>query len=74
MPRDVAMITVTKVCPICDRPCDTPVERDDFYRWRAGAYVQDVWPDKDPAWRERLVSGTHDACWEWMFPSGDEEE
>jgi len=74
MPANVNTITVRKVCPVCDEPCETPVEATDFYRWRQGEYVQVVWRDKTPAWRERLVSGTHAKCWAWMFPPDDDEE
>jgi hypothetical protein len=40
-------------------------------RWRAGEFVQDVFPDMSAAEREALVSGTHANCFEEMFPEDE---
>ena len=38
-------------------------------RWRAGEYVQSVWPEMSASARELLMTGTHPACWDAMFGS-----
>lgn len=42
-----------------------PVKVD---RWQSGEFVQVVWPEMTPDERELLISGTHPACWEELFP------
>lgn len=62
--------------PQC-RHCTTPpelvyLEPAKVARWHAGEHVQQVWPELPAADRELLLTGTHDACWQAMFPKDGE--
>ena len=74
MPAGMKTMTISKICPVCSKACETSVESKRYYQWmHNGKYVQDVWPEQSPAWRERLISGTHEKCWAWMFPEEEED-
>jgi hypothetical protein len=36
-------------------------------------YVQDSFPDLSADLREQIISGIHPACWDKIFPGGDDE-
>jgi hypothetical protein len=45
---------------------------DAFTEWRAGAFIQQAWPEADAGTRELLISGTHPACWEELWKDDDD--
>jgi len=61
----------TPPCPVCGLRSEMTIPAGSLARWRAGEYVQDVFPDMHADDRELLVSGTHPACWDSLF--GEEE-
>ncbi len=62
------MLFTTARCVVCGKPSIVTLEVDKFLRWRAGEHVQDVWPEKTPGEREVLINGTHDECFNKLFP------
>ena len=61
----------TPPCAVCGLRSEFMLPAGDIARWRAGEYVQDVFPDMTIDDRETLISGTHSACWDTLF--GEEE-
>lgn len=37
-------------------------------------FIQKALPNRSPDERELLITGTHPACWDAMFPPEDEED
>jgi len=62
----------TRPCIRCKQRSVIVVEDREYERWRAGAFVQDAFPNLSLTSRELIVSGTHEACWRTLF--GEEEE
>lgn len=62
-------------CPWCkEDPSYMLLDPRKVKRWQGGEYVQNVWPEMDVDQRELLITGTHPACWNAMFPEEDEDE
>lgn len=58
---------------MCRRTQAIELDRVRYERWyKQKELIQNVWPEKTPDERELLITGTHDTCWEQLFP--DEEE
>lgn len=69
------MVTVTTPrCPVCKHGAIMELPDDGYARWRAGAYVQDAFPDLNSDERELLVSGTHAHCWLVLFGSEEDDD
>jgi transcriptional regulator GlxA family with amidase domain len=51
------------------------LDRSAVTRWQEGENIQNAFPDMSAADREILISGTHAACWDKLFPGeeGDDE-
>ena len=62
----------TPPCMGCDQSSVVPLEDDKYARWKLGAFIQQVWPEKSDEERELIMTGTHPACWNEMF--SDEED
>jgi hypothetical protein len=45
-----------------------------YVSWRAGAFVQDAFPDVPKEYREMFISGTCPECFERMFGSFDDDD
>lgn len=66
--------TITMTCNMCQQPATVEnVSVDALQRWRAGEHIQNAFPDMSAGDREILISGTHDECWNKLFPPDDEE-
>lgn len=65
------LITFNVTCPQCRQITAITVERDKLQQWRAGTYVQRIWPELTPDQRELLVTGTHPQCFDAMFKDED---
>jgi hypothetical protein len=58
----------TKTCTVCDEYELWVLDRAAVERWRGGDLIQDVFPDMSVNDREMLITGTHPACWDNLFP------
>jgi hypothetical protein len=63
------------LCPLCQTVAQVLVPgMEEYLLYRAGAYVQDVFPELTPGQRETLISGCHEACFDAQWPDEDEED
>lgn len=63
----------TKTCQICNHYEVLSLDRQAVANWQAGELIQNVFPDMSIGDRELLISGTHPACWDKLFPREEEE-
>ena len=61
----------TPACIICHKSSNLWVGLESFVSWRHGKLIQDAFPDSSLDFREMLISGTHPACWDSMYPDED---
>lgn len=54
-------------CPVCGKQAQVRMPVAAAERWRAGALLQEAWPDGAPDLRELLISGTHSYCWDRLY-------
>lgn len=66
------IVVRTPPCFACGKPGSIQVPRAGFDDWQAGSLVQHALPALSAAERELLISGTHPACWDALFPEDDE--
>lgn len=71
---ETMVVYETARCIVCNETSQITVASGDLFRWRCGAFVQDVWPQWTPAERERMITGTHPACWDEMFGDDDDDD
>ena len=55
---------ITHPCPRCGATSTLRVPKINFDKWQAGAFIQDAFRDYSPDFRELLMSGYHDECFE----------
>lgn len=68
-------ITVmTPRCVVCKEVTYVSLVREKYEAWQGGAFIQDAFSDLSVSDREMLISGTHPACWDRLFPAGSEWE
>jgi len=60
----MATITFTKKCIWCGKAHIFSEDAERVARWRSGAYIQNVFPEKSADERETMVSGTCPECWD----------
>ncbi len=61
------MISVgTSACFVCETTAIVVLTEEEYSRISSGMAVQDALPDRDAAFRELLVSGVHEHCWETL--------
>lgn len=58
----------TKPCPMCQKVHQIDVLKEDYEKYRAGAFVQVAFPEMLPEMRELLISGTCPQCFAILFP------
>lgn len=64
----------TKPCMHCGLSSKVEMTAQQHYRYyEQREFVQNVFPDWTPDQRELLISGTHPACWDAMFPEEDDD-
>jgi hypothetical protein len=68
------IVVRTKTCTVCGEYEVWSLDRELVNRWQGGENIQDVFPDMNEGDRELLISGTHPACWDKLFPGEEEEE
>ncbi len=62
------MKITTKLCPKCRKASTVDVDPHALLAWRRGLLIQEAFPDLSVDDRELLITGTHPACWDEMFP------
>jgi len=62
----------TKTCMVCDKYEVWSLDREAVTRWQEGENIQSAFPDMKAADREVLITGTHPACWDKLFPAEGE--
>lgn len=60
---EMAITTLVNRCFMCGKINNIEVDRDKLARWRAGALIQQVWPEKTDSERELMMTGIDDECW-----------
>ena len=61
-----------KTCIFCHKGSPLmKVDRERFYEWQNGTYIQNAFPEMTVNDRELLMTGTHSECWDKMM--GEEE-
>lgn len=63
----ISKIVITKTCPVCGTDHTVEVDPVAYGRWKAGAFIQDAFPDMPKDQREILMTGIDQACWDRMF-------
>jgi len=59
---------------VCDEYELWVLDRAAVERWQAGENIQSAFPDMSVNDREILITGTHPACWDKLFPTEGEDE
>jgi hypothetical protein len=68
------IIIKTKPCCVCNEYEVWSLDRQAVTKWQEGELIQNAFPDMSMQDREILISGTHPACWEKLFPGEDSDE
>ena len=64
----------TKTCGVCNEYEIWSLDRQAVERWQGGELIQNAFSDMSMGERELLISGTHPACWDKLFPGEGEGE
>ena len=64
----------TKTCSVCDEYELWVLDRVAVEKWQAGEYLERAFPNMSIEDREILISGTHAACWDKLFPGEEDDE
>jgi hypothetical protein len=67
------IVVRTKTCTVCGEYEVWSLDRELVNRWQGGENIQLVFPDMNESDREILISGTHAACWDQLFPKEMQE-
>ena len=63
-------ITLTNICPFCNKAHTITVDRKEYYDGlvarECGALIQDAFPNFTPSEREMIMTGICDKCWDNM--------
>ena len=62
------IVVKTKTCHVCGKYELWSLSRKAVENWQAGEYIQNAFPDMSMEDREVLITGTHPACWDKLFP------
>jgi hypothetical protein len=66
------MILITPRCQICGKNGEMEVDAMTFTSWQLGTLIQDAFPTLSDGEREMIQTGTHEECWEVLFPPENE--
>lgn len=71
---ETEMVTVkTPPCAHCGKDGEVTLPKAAWVRYQEdGAFIQVAWPEGTAGEREQLISGTHPACFDEMFPPDEE--
>ena len=62
------MKVTTPPCISCGETSEVEVDSNRYQAWQAGTLIQNAFPAFTADERELLMTGTHPACWNAMFP------
>lgn len=62
------IVTDVRFCPVCHGKTELKLDKTLWVRWMSGELIQHVWPEWSVEERELLISGTHAACWDELYP------
>lgn len=67
------MVTIIapRNCIVCGEFATLEVTEDERLALETTRFIQDALPERTPAERELLISGTHGACWDSLFADED---
>ena len=68
------IVVKTKTCTVCGEYEVWSLDRKAVESWQSGEYIQNAFPEMSMQDREVLITGTHPACWDKLFPEEDESE
>ena len=68
------ILVKSRPCTVCDQYEVWSLDRQAVESWQAGENIQSAFPNMSAGDREVLISGTHPACWEKLFPGEDDED
>jgi len=75
---DIHVEVKTRKCYHCGKDGYIIMPQQDYLNgskaYRAGAFVQDAFPNLTIDQREQIISGTHPECWIALFGSDIEQE
>lgn len=64
----------TAECMVCFKTGELTLDTVAFNRYDLqDEFIQNAFPDMSAGDREQLLSGTHDACWNEIFPKEEDE-
>ena len=64
----------TKTCGVCGEYEVWSLDQEAVVKWQEGQHIQNVFPEMSAADREVLITGTHPACWNKLFPEEEGDE
>jgi hypothetical protein len=67
-------VTVKTKCPWCGETSDVTVTLAGYNARRAGAKIQDAYPELSSSDREKLITGICPVCWDKEFDEDNEGE
>lgn len=65
--NDTVTVT-TRACVVCGKNTTMTVNKGQFERWQHNEHIQEAFHDMPVGDREVLISGTHDECFNELFP------
>lgn len=65
-------MTISKKCSVTGRAYRVQCSAKAWDQWKAGACIQDAFPDLNAEQREFIMIGTTPAEWNKLFPSEEE--
>ena len=71
---DDTILVKTRTCGVCGKYEVWSLDRQSVESWQAGENIQSAFPDMNAGDREVLISGTHPACWDQLFPEEEKDE
>lgn len=60
-------VTVNVKCPACGKVYEIDVPKEQYDTYKAGALIQDAFPDMPCEIREMFITGICPPCWDRMF-------
>lgn len=69
-------VKLTFFCIWCQKLNEITVDKEkwELFLQPNSPFVQDIWPEMSMADRETLISGSHDACFDAMFPEDEDDD
>lgn len=65
---------LTDKCPVCGNATIMDVSSEGLRKWGGGMFIQDAFPELSSPERENMLTGTHPACWDILFPVEEDDD